>query len=357
MKNVSEQYGPDYYETFLYLPLNDEEWMATKSEYYQKCHRPAGATQPYAYGLGGESAVYRAAVCPKDWQAFEVGMGSRRESTWSTALCCKRLVFEIIALLIVSYAKRNEHAPSADKCYSGDMVTTDIWHIGYDKVNYGATTNKACARVIDATNDRAPGGLFATRLEFRTQRIVNETAFTLTDTYTFYSRTRFSGDQTTSINTRTRTFIKYHYDTEDITSTVYFTGGRALYPAWSMEWVAEDNASLDPPWPTLTSDMLIPTWSPNMSFDEGQYDNKGEGPDDTREQTKLGEIGGPIVGALAGLIGLLLILGVAFWCLRRRRTRKNEIKRQNFLHELQPRAGEDGTERRRSGSLTLNPPE
>ena len=309
------------------------------SDYYRKCHRPAMETDPYAamgsYQRFYQSAVYRGAVCPKDWMAFEVGMtssvrlASTPQSTWSSAFCCK----------------------------SGDKLDTVVWDLGYEAFFEPYRKEKhACVQTIISHNKILGVGDLATKLEFTKYVKANESAWTETRTVTEYPQTTYPDDQTTSISTWTNTITWYDWDREDITTTVYWPGGRAFYPAWSIEWTAEDNATLDPPWPTLTSDMLIPTWTPGMKIYPGSYDRKGEGTDrqSPTPQTKLGKIGAPIVGTLAGVIGVLLMLGVVLWCLRRRRARKREIRRQNFLQELDVRSGEDGPARR-SGSLTLNP--
>lgn len=39
------------------------------------------------------------------------------------------------------------------------------------------------------------------------------------------------------------------------TTLAPFVAGRAFYPPMSMEWLEEDNKTLDPKWPTLTSNI------------------------------------------------------------------------------------------------------
>lgn len=113
------------------------------------------------------------------------------------------------------------------------------------------------------------------------------------------------------------TFGNYDgYDTVETTSIIYWIGGRAYYPGWSVEWMAEDNVTLSPPWPTLTSDMVIPTWVPgkNIMDNYGQYDNKGKGR--TRPtpfpKSKFDRVGVPVIAALAALLGLVLLGGLCF---------------------------------------------
>lgn len=54
-----------------------------------------------------------------------------------------------------------------------------------------------------------------------------------------------------------------------LTTTYSYENGRAFYPAWSIEWMQENNTSLDPPWPTLTHDMYLATWTPGEQVPTG----------------------------------------------------------------------------------------
>lgn len=252
---------------------------------------------------------------------------------------------------------------TAHCCKIGHSLVSDVWYLSYEPGYYlsGSTIRAVCVQTF-ATDKGEHGGLqdVVTAVPYTTREINRETFSVWTKTITgYYQTNRLFTTQSTSLSTWTVTPNNYDWGWNSTTSTVYWTGGRAYYPPWSVEWVAEDNVTLNPPWPSLTSDMLIPTWTPGMSVVEGFYDNKGKGASSTPppEQTKLGKIGIPIIGALAGLIGLLLILGLAFGCLRRRRARKNELKRQSLMHEIETRPGEDGTVRSRSGSLIVIPAE
>lgn len=255
------------------------------SDYYRKCHRPAVETDPYAamdpYRPYYHSAVYRGAVCPNDWMTFEIGMTSGRgigtgtlASTWSRALCCK----------------------------SGDKLDTVVWNLGYEALHGYVKESHACVQTIISHNKILGVGDFATKLEFTKDVKANESVWTETRTVTMYPQTTYPDDQTTSISTWTNTITWYDWDRDDIMTTVYWPDGQAFYPAWSIEWTAENNATLDPPWPTLMSDMLIPTWTQGMNIYPGSYDRKGEGTDrhSPTPQTKLGKIEAPIVGTLAG---------------------------------------------------------
>lgn len=103
-----------------------------------------------------------------------------------------------------------------------------------------------------------------------------------------------------------------------ITTTVAFKSGRAFYPPLSLEWVEEDNQTLSPKWPTLTSDMLIPTWNPGKypsddwldewNMKAGVYDNKGAG---RREEVKQppsmpNKVAIPVIAVLASLLAISL---------------------------------------------------
>ena len=75
-------------ETILYIDIDAKHW--------QTC-QPTGSTVGYLSGGGAASSVYRGAVCPSGWRAFNVGMASQQGTgyiggvqTWSTAKCCQK---------------------------------------------------------------------------------------------------------------------------------------------------------------------------------------------------------------------------------------------------------------------------
>lgn len=92
--------------------------------------------------------------------------------------------------------------------------------------------------------------------------------------------------------------------------TLPFTKGRAFYPAMSMEWFEEDNKTLNPKWPTLTSDMLIPTWSPGSTSsnlnDDGVLDHRGRGPKAAPPPSVPSKVAIPVIAVLATLLALSL---------------------------------------------------
>ena len=89
---ISDDFGRAE-ETFLYMEMY-------KNEHFSSC-QPTGAVEGYdkQYGRLKALSVYRGAVCPSGWMAFDVGLASHTletsrktlpPETWSTARCCKR---------------------------------------------------------------------------------------------------------------------------------------------------------------------------------------------------------------------------------------------------------------------------
>lgn len=73
-------------EEFLWIDID-------KNPLWQTC-QPTGMTKGYV--VDDPSDVYRGAVCPEGWIAFNVGLASQEKGyigatmTWNTAKCCKR---------------------------------------------------------------------------------------------------------------------------------------------------------------------------------------------------------------------------------------------------------------------------
>ena len=290
---MNQDIGAKITDTFLYVPSPEIYLDPPANEtYFSNCYQPADKTLGYAaendnwlpHSYTGN--VYRKAVCPSDWVAFNVGLSSRGKdiyqtrtesmSTWSTAICCKL----------------------------GHEVVTDTFRL------YGTTSEGERAWACAQTMFQNPGnGGIVTAMPYTTQYRVNETVNPF-----------------------------YDYDEVETTSTIYWRAGRAYYPGWSVEWMAEDNATLDPPWPTLTSDMLIPTWVPGTNVsNHGSYDNKGSGRSrpTTLPKSKFDRVGVPLIASLAGLLGLVLLGGVLLWCMRRKRAKKNPVKTPSEEMELE----------------------
>lgn len=123
---------------------------------------------------------------------------------------------------------------------------------------------------------------------------------------------------------RTDTYTDWSYYTTTATSN----SGRVFYPAWSIEWVEEDNKTLKPPWPTLTSNMLIPTYSGQTLPTDGTYDDVGEGqltiapqPPSTPNKVVI-----PIVTVLAAII--LFGAAAALWLWRGKRAAAKRAKKE-----------------------------
>lgn len=91
-----------------------------------------------------------------------------------------------------------------------------------------------------------------------------------------------------------------------------FKGGRMLYAPWSFEWLNEDNATLDPNWPTMTNDMLIQTWVPGDTVYDF-YENKGNGPPPPQQPVTKNKVIIPILAVLGALILALLIVISCMW--------------------------------------------
>ena len=247
------------HETFLYIPETADYVNSanekTITDYYSSCFRPppveANLLQSYDTPRRDRKGVYRGAVCPQGWAALNLGLMSDCASnyrygprtttcakTWSTAICCK----------------------------SGDQVAADTWRLDYlpeDRITsrYNASV---CAHIITAPQDN----MIATVMEYYTKRKIRESYRVYPNRITYGCR---GGPECTTL---TQTITSPGWESVNEYTAIYWSGGRAFYPPWSMEWNAEDNLTLEPPWPVLTSDMLIPTWVPGQNVSAGVYDNE-----------------------------------------------------------------------------------
>lgn len=94
-----------------------------------------------------------------------------------------------------------------------------------------------------------------------------------------------------------------------------------VHQAWDIAWAASDTSSLSPMPPTLTSFMMVPTWTPGEVIPDGVYDGRGDSPGYKVDQSFVSflAIGLPIIVAV--LIGSCVSCCV--WsCLRKRRARR-----------------------------------
>lgn len=95
-------------------------------------------------------------------------------------------------------------------------------------------------------------------------------------------------------------------------------GGRMFYPPWSIEWTNEDNATLDPKWPTMTNDILIRTWVPGDTIYDF-YENKATGPIPPQPAATKNKVMIPILAVLGAVIlALLIVMGVCGGGIKRR---------------------------------------
>lgn len=90
--DIADGYGK-VEETFLWHDM----WM---NSHWSSC-QPRGAESGYLstqFGTAKAASVFRGAVCPKGWMAFDVGLASQTRTkdrkalpaeTWSTAHCCR----------------------------------------------------------------------------------------------------------------------------------------------------------------------------------------------------------------------------------------------------------------------------
>ena len=124
----------------------------------------------------------------------------------------------------------------------------------------------------------------------------------------------------TNTYTTTQTTVGYHGDYMDVKVPV--NGGRKFYPPWSIEWTNEDNATLDPKWPTMTNDMLIRTWVPGDKIHDS-YENKGTGPTLPQPAVSKYKVMIPILAVL-GTVILALIIVIGCMCRRHQKAMKNQ---------------------------------
>lgn len=112
--------------------------------------------------------------------------------------------------------------------------------------------------------------------------------------------------------------------------------GTAYYPEWSVEWAASDVSTLSPPWPPLSSNMLIPTWTEGMYVFPGVYDGEGDLPPSfvpmppPPRDVEKGKRERSLKIYLPIGIVLLILLVIAYWLVFRifKRNREAEERRR-----------------------------
>lgn len=255
----------------------------------------------YAVGwfAGTGDADDSGAVCPQDWVALDMGVVStytslNRPSNWhtySTAICC----------------------PSSYQLFPTDWTTlTDLHCESYistatEVTKYGVITNSP-------ESGQYPG----------TYTVVEGETYCEDCGYPSYTVQVLWGDATGN-------------GEEAIVSTVYtLNGGSIRYKPFPISWKNDQTSTLSPKPPSLTSNMLIPTWTPDMYIEDGEYDREPGDSYDEREHHRnlLQEakdqrkktLGISIsMGVLGGIILLLLVWRL--WVLQRRRKEVSELKK------------------------------
>ncbi|KAK2035411.1 hypothetical protein LX32DRAFT_688714 [Colletotrichum zoysiae] len=129
-----------------------------------------------------------------------------------------------------------------------------------------------------------------------------------------------------------RNCVKYGWVTEyDSAASVQTSRHTAIvHEAWEVTWAASDTATLTPKLPTLTSYMVVPTWTPGEYIPDGYYDPKPQDHLVTIDEKALWFliIGMPIIGAL--------MIGSCIWCCvrsckKKRRAKKASMATQSTL--------------------------
>lgn len=208
---------------------------------------------------------------------------------------------------------------------SGDTLVSDIW-----RIYSGTFAESAC--VSSSTPHRDLTTESFTKFDYIT---VNPTEYI----YTYTDTTISQGIAYTVTGTQTTTRGHSHFGTIEVP----FGAGRVFYPPMSMQWVEEDNKSLDPKWPTLKNNMLVPTWrSEDGRSLPTSYENRGTGHISTPPsiQTKIAY---PIIGVLAGII--LIMVFVPLWRMwLRKRHAASQKREQKWKDELNGRVPEEELE-------------
>jgi hypothetical protein len=108
-----------------------------------------------------------------------------------------------------------------------------------------------------------------------------------------------------------------------------FRTGYLVHEAWNVEWAKSDTSTLTPPLPTLTSNMMIPQWTPGQSIRPGQYDRPKPDPRNREAEAHqlllFSIIGAPIIGTAM----LCLCVGCCARKHRKMRRKLRELQREN----------------------------
>ena len=220
---------------------------------------------------------------------------------------------------------------------SGHEYVLDTWDLYHSRYSYPKKPAYACVSGHGYRYDQT-----TRTITLASDLTLGVSIFTSTRTDTKWSYDYSASTYRTEIPPTT---VEYTYTRTEgsevtVTNTIAFVG-RAFYPAMSMEWEESDNPSLDPPWPTLTSDMLIPSWAPGMDL-LSRYENKGAGHDYEADKPKPAtikmKIAIPIIATLGGII-LLVILYIMYRRIRRRFAERREWREKLAAAEYTAGAG------------------
>ena len=215
---------------------------------------------------------------------------------------------------------------------SGDTYGKDEWQLLYGNFPNDSEAS-VCISIREPTSDYY--GYGSPRVTFTDQSLYTATI----GTYISFISTYTEIETYKGLSTITATYTAAAMSS--YITTAIFNSGRAFYPAWSIEWVEEDNATLKPPWPLITNNMLVATYSGQTLPTNGRYDNGGEGrPTVTpRPPSTPNKVVIPIVTILGVLV--LLGAGIAFLLWRKKRV---ERKREEKMEEQKRWRIEQGAE-------------
>lgn len=105
--------------------------------------------------------------------------------------------------------------------------------------------------------------------------------------------------------------------------TEFSTDLMTIHRAWAVTWAASDTATLTPKLPTITSSMLVPTWTPGETIPDGKWDKVYTSEGYRSGLDSLGNLGLFLVIGLP-IFGALGIAGSIWCCVNAHRKRKRE---------------------------------
>lgn len=163
--------------------------------------------------------------------------------------------------------------------------------------------------------------------------------YTTETTFSPYTMQYITIDENSSTSTRSVETVTDEYDSRFVTALAPFMAGRAFYPPISIVWLEEDNKTLKPKWPAMTSDMLLPTWpltdNEQSAHNElGIYDNRGRGRIEINTDGFMpNKVAIPIISVLAVLL-LAALAGVGFLLWKGKGAIRPTLKAKNSQLEI-----------------------